>query len=1005
MSDLRSPRLVGRGRELAQLEAGLANAFAGRGSLILLTGEPGIGKTALAREFVEQAGAAGATWAWGSCWDGGGAPAYWPWVQVGRVLGRRADPPALRDALGEGAPWIAGLLPELAGALGPAAEPSELDSDQARFRLFDALASLLAAAAAPRPLVVVLDDLHWADASSLLALEFVARALPDIPLLAIAAYRHAEAHARPDLAGPLGGLARAATRLPLEGLGRDEVAELAQARARGLNAAARAPIPPQLITAVHRASAGNPFFADELVQLLVAQGRLHDDSAASRPLPLPDGVRDAIRRRLDPLEPPVLEALGAAAVIGGEFGLHTLAGVLGEPPSVVLERLDVPVRSGIVETGRDAGRYGLHALVRDTLLEGLGARRRAQLHHATAKVLEDIYGDDLEQHLAEIAHHYLQAASEGGAERAVEFAARAAQRAVTQFAYEEAARLYERALDVAASLPADDARAWRLMQGLGEARMRAGDVEGARDALRSAGECARRSADPERLAQTALAGRSAPSPPGSWSPSSSRRSRRRSPPWTPPGRTTTRCGARRSPRCAAACACSWRSPCTGRRRACAASSSSTRRWRSRATCTPASPGKGRGRTGCSATARSRSRSPRASSRSGDPRRSPAGCRSRSRHSSCASARRTPSWRCRCACGGSACCSSSTTASARRRRSRPSARPRGGSASRGCSSTTRCTARWPRTCAASSRHPSGFTAEAAAQSRDVPGSIAPIIADAQTFLVRRTQGRHLDLEPLVRKNADRLPAMRRWRCGLALVLAELGREDEARRELEQLAAADFEDIPRDALWLVSMSLLAELCALLDDRPRARRLYDLLVPYEGRNVVSMGAAYLGPVARYLGMLAMTMREDERALGHLETARSAAERMGARPTVVLTALDAAEVLARRDAPGRRAPRPRAGPAVAQDAAQMQMDGAIARADDLLARLEEAAHPARPAVAGRPLQAALRREQDVWLLEYDGRSVCLQDAKGLHHLAALLAEPGTPIPALDLAGGEAGG
>ena len=185
-----------------------------------------------------------------------------------------------------------------------------------------------------------------------------------------------------------------------------------------------------------------------------------------------------------------------------------------------------------------------------------------------------------------------------------------------------------------------------------------------------------------------------------------------------------------------------------------------------------------------------------------------------------------------------------------------------------------------------------------------------------------QGRHADLEPLVRRNADRLPAMRRWRCGLALVLAELGREDEARRELEHLAAADFEDVPRDALWLVSMALLAELCALLDDRPRARRLYELLVAYEGRNVVSMGAVYLGPVARYLGLLAMTIGEDERALGHLETARSAAERMGARPMVVLAALDAAEVLARRAAPND-AQRGRAlVQRVAQDAAQMGMD-----------------------------------------------------------------------------------
>jgi hypothetical protein len=298
----------------------------------------------------------------------------------------------------------------------------------------------------------------------------------------------------------------------------------------------------------------------------------------------------------------------------------------------------------------------------------------------------------------------------------------------------------------------------------------------------------------------------------------------------------------------------------------------------------------------------------------------------------------------------------------------------------------------------------FIEDARARSRDVPGSIAPITADAQMFLVRRTQGRHLDLEPLVRKNADRLPAMRRWRCGLALVLAELGREDEARRELQYLAAADFEDVPRDALWLVAMSLLAELCALLGDRKRARRLYELLVPYEGRNVVSMGAAYLGPVARYLGLLAMTSGEDERALGHLETARSAAERMGARPTVVLTALDAAEVLARRGAPEDARRGRTLVQRVAADAAQMQMDGAIKRADDLLARLEEV--PAAGRLASRtPVRAALRREQDVWVLEFGGRRVCLQDVKGLHHLATLLASPGTAIAATDLAAVVAGG
>jgi tetratricopeptide (TPR) repeat protein len=1010
MSDRHSPSLVGRGRELAQLDASLDRALAGRGGLILLTGEPGIGKTALAREFVEHASARGASWAWGSCWDGGGAPAYWPWVQVGRSISRRTDVRGLRDTLGEGAPWIAGLLPELAGTLGPAAEPSELDSDQARFRLFDALATLLATVAEQRPLVVVIDDLHWADASSVLALEFLARVLPDIPLLAIAAYRHAEAHARADLAAPLGGLARAATRLPLEGLGREEVRLLAEARARGLSAGDGQAIPPQLVTAVHQASAGNPFFVDELVQLLASQGRLQDGAAADLPLPLPDGVRDAIRRRLDPLEPVVLEALGAAAVIGGEFGLHTLAGVLDKPPSVVLEWLEVPLRTGLVEAGRDAGRYVFaHALVRDTLLESLGAPRRARLHLVTAEALEEAYRDDLEQHLTEVAHHFLQAETEGGAERAVDYAARAAQRAVVQFAYEEAVRLYERAIDVAATLPADEECAWQLAQGLGEARMRAGDVDGAQRALRAAAEHARRLDDPERLAQTALAGTLGSFSPGLVEPELVLTLEEAL------GRLDELVTEAQSLRAAVVDALR----CRLRVQLALALYWSPQRARRVQLVDEALDIARALYTGPTA------RASRAHRVLGD------------RTLAFALAQGFVAvWGPETVTRGLPISVEALELCDRTHDAELGMQVRLWRISlllelddpvraddeiEAFGSTARRLGQ-PRMLVydplhrAMAAHMHGdfaaserFTAEAVAQSRDVPGSIAPIIADEQTFTVRRTQGRHLDLEPLVRKNADRLPTMRRWRCGLALVLAELGRVHEARRELEHLAAADFDDIPRDALWLVAMALLAELCTLLDDRPRARRLYELLVPYEGRNVVSRGAIYLGPVARYLGLLAMTFGEDERALGHLETARSAAERMGARPTVVLTALDAAEVLARRDAPGDVQRARALVQRVHQDAVQMQMDSAIERADDLLARLEDSAGApaqgaARHPVRGRPVQAALRREQDIWLLDYDGRSVCLQDAKGLHHLASLFASPGTPIPAVDLAGAASG-
>jgi hypothetical protein len=1004
MSDGHGPGLVGRQRELAQLDAALESALGGRGGLVVLTGEPGIGKTALARTFVERAAARGASWAWGTCWDGGGAPAYWPWVQVVRALARSEGVDTLRAQLGDGAPWLVGLLPELADALAPPVQQSAMDSDQARFRLFDALASLLAGVAERRPLVVVLDDLHWADTSSLYALEFVARTLPDVPLLAIAAYRHVEAHARDELAGALGGLARIATRLPLEGLDRDAVGRLAAARARGLGSGEPQDIAPRLVAAVHEASAGNPFFVDELVQLLARQGRLHATRAPGRPLPLPDGVRDAIRRRLASLDAPSTEALTTAAVIGAEFRVATLACVLEVPPSEILERLEAPYRAGIVVIV-DPGRFTFqHALVRDTLLEGLGATRRAHLHRVTAESLEELYRDDPEPRLPEIAHHFLHAATDGGSERAVQYAARAAQRAIDQFAYEEAARLYERAIDVAASLAADEARAWELYQGLGEALMRAGEVDGAQRALRAAAEHARRLDDPQRLAQAALASTLGSLSPGLVEPelvalleeALARLDAVRS---DDVARRATEDALRCRLRVQLALALYW-SPQRERRETLVDEALELARaiFTGEAARTSHEQRALADRTLAFALAQGFVAvwGPDTVTR-GLPISTEA-IELCERTNDAELAMQVRLWRISLLLELDDPVRAEEEIEAFLSTARRLGQPR-----------MLLYDPLHRAMAAHLRGDldaaAGCTAEAEARARDVPGSMAPIIADAQTFLRLRTQGRHRELEPLARKNADRLPAMRRWRCGLALVLAELGREEEARRELEHLAADDFDDIPRDAQWLVAMSLLAELCALLDDQPRARRLYELLVPYEGRNVISMGAAYLGPVARYLGLLAMTIGETERALGHLETARAAAERMDARPTVVLTALDAAEVLARRGAPGD-ADRARAlVDGVGQDAARQGMAGAVARAEGLRARLERtaAAGNGRDGPAGT-LHAVLRREQDVWRVDYEGRSVCLPDAKGLHHLAVLLARPGTPIAAVRLANGAAG-
>ena len=1002
MTEEQLPGLIGREHELAQLDAALSAALAGRGRLVVLTGEPGIGKTALARAFVERAAERGASWVWGTCWDGGGAPAYWPWVQVVRALARTEGVGTLRGLLGDDAAWLARLLPELSDTPAPPTERLAPESEQARFRLFDALAGLLASVADRRPLVVVLDDLHWADASSLLALEFVGRALPDMRVLVVAAYRHVEAHARDELASPLAGLARSATRLPLQGLDRDAVERLATARAV---AAGERGIAPRLLAAVHDASAGNPFYVDELVRLLADLGRLQDALAGERPLPLPDSVRDAIRRRMEVLGDDAVEALSAAAVIGGEFRASTLAALLEIEPADALERLERPLRAGIVVERTDPGSFGFeHALVRDTLLQGLGVARRAQLHHRAAEALEQLYREDPEPELAEIAHHFLEAATDGGAERAVDYAARAAARAMRQFAYEEAARLYARAKDVAASLPADERRACDLAQGLGEALMRAGDVEGGRRALRSAAEHARRLGDCERLAHAALASAFeslAPGPEDAGVVALVEEALAALDDARPdePGRRLTVDALRSRLRVQLALTLYW-SPQIERRRALVDealalareihSSDAARASRERRALAE--------RTLAFALAQGfvAMWGPDTVQRGLPISTEALGLCERTNDAELAMHVRL--WRIPLLLELDEPARAEEEIEAFAATAGRLAQPR----MLAHAALHRATAAHLR---GDFEAAVGVAATAAERARDLRGSIASIRADAQTFVVLRAQGRHRELEPLVRGNAERLPAMRAWRCALALLVAELGREEEARWELEHLAAADFDDIPRDALWLVAMSLLAELCAVLGDGPRARRLLELLAPYDGRNVVSMGFVYLGPVARYLGLLAMTAGEHERALAHLQRARALAERAGARPAIVLTVLDVAALLARRNGPRDAARALALVESVVDDPVCRRMPRAAARADTVRAALRRAAASGDARGSASTARAVLRREQDVWLLDHEGRSACLRDTKGLHHLAVLLTNPGTPIRAIRLAegGGEA--
>ena len=219
--------LLGRGRELDELMGAFEEARAGRGGLVLLTGEPGIGKTRLARTLGDQARSAGAVVALARGWDGGGAPSYWPWLQVVRALAAERSDDRLAADLGSGARWVAQIAPEIRDRLGLAeAGEAAAESEQARFALFDAVGMFLRRVAADAPVVVLLDDLHTADLPSLLLLAFLARALADIPVLVVSTHHDAGPSRGPEVEGVFGELSRFGRRIDLGGLEDDDLRRL-----------------------------------------------------------------------------------------------------------------------------------------------------------------------------------------------------------------------------------------------------------------------------------------------------------------------------------------------------------------------------------------------------------------------------------------------------------------------------------------------------------------------------------------------------------------------------------------------------------------------------------------------------------------------------------------------------------------------------------------------------------------------------------------------------------
>ena len=503
-------RFVGRNAELTTLGTALADAASGRGGgLVLISGEPGIGKTTLAATFARQARSQGARVAWGTAWEDGGAPPYWPWVQVLRSFERNADATALAEAAGPGTGLLAQLMPSLRTPTGGSG-----DAAAARLALFDAVTTTLDRASRAAPLVVVLDDLHAAGRASALLLRF-AETERLARVLLIALYRDVEARLDDELSEVISALEASASLIRLGGLSREEVHILLPGAGPGI------------VAAIQRRSEGNPLFIAQVAPMVAAGSGTVED------VDVPAGIRQTIRRQIMQLTrsatvsgtgddkraelsagPAAGEVLTTAAVLAGGLDPGLVAQVLGTSAESVAGVFERAAGVGVLRAGSAPphGYVFAHALIREALYGELSPRGRAEAHRSVAAVLEQPPWRAQASN-AELAHHFLRAvpaettagAGSGIALRAVEYATLAGRDALGALAYEEAAAHFQEALEVlsrAADVPPADR--CELLLGLAEALMNSGATQRAEPHLREALRLARQSGAARQLAAAAL---------------------------------------------------------------------------------------------------------------------------------------------------------------------------------------------------------------------------------------------------------------------------------------------------------------------------------------------------------------------------------------------------------------------------------------------------------------------------------------------------------------------
>jgi eukaryotic-like serine/threonine-protein kinase len=857
---------VGRERESDALRELLDVAVRGNGGVALIEGEPGIGKTRLVEELLTYARVSGARVLAASCHEADAVPAYWPFAQAIRAYVRDADPVGLAWQLGADGPVLARLVPELRERVPSIGAVEPLEGDEARFRFYEAVAGFMVALARSRPLVLAIDDLHWADSSSIELLRFLAHRVSEAPLLIVSAYRQEEAEARENLRRAIAELAEVPRheRIALGGLDPEAIA-------RYVELSAGSAAPPELVADIHEQTGGNPFFVGEVVRLIATE-RAAGPAPRGRARPIPRGVREAVSRRLERLAEPAIEALEAAAVIGREFEPEVLAEVLGRPLS---GELDSARAARILEPrGRGGERLIFaHAVFREALYDALRPARRQELHRRAGEALEARVGM-ADEKLPALARHFCEAGPEFG-EKAREYSLAAARQAAAQLAHADAAEYLERAVGLL-SPDASDAIAVRIE--LGEELTRCGRFADARRVLSEAAAMARDRGEVEALAAAAIGlgalsevGRTdddlialceeALAALGERLPATRARLLAviaTEHYWTDAEGACQEAGAR----------------AVELARSIGEDSALAEVLAVRQLTSVAEPGMVADRL---ATIDEMLAAARRAGDHGNEARAlaylvvaylqnadvDAADRAIADYAKLAERLREPRhlWH---------------VPTIRATRAMMA-----GSFDLACE----------------------LAREGARLGELAEEPLSVQFHTIQMGTLRSYEGDPEEMLPVVRRMVAEYPALPVWRLALIGFLVEADRHDEARVEYEPVIARGIDSLPRDANWVVGMTRIAEAAARLGDERTCAELLERLRPFAGEIViVARAAACNGPVDRYLGLTAATLGRLDEAVGHYEAALAMSERMADRPVRAGVRLQLGEVLLERDGPGDR-------------------------------------------------------------------------------------------------------